>query len=170
MLLAMLFFVLTIILFFNYYFDLDAASAVSSIGRVGLLLTVLTGNFSLIDNSSGGRIGTWIQTLNMIYAHPMGVGLGGWSSFVIGKNTLTYPHSMFLEMWSEGGIILGTLACFPLLIFFFAKRNIFWFIALVLFIAQMVSGDIGDARQMYVFSLMAALSLHSRERSKSDLK
>ena len=106
----------------------------------------------------------------MISSHPMGVGLGGWPFFDTAARELTYPHNFFLEMWSEGGIIIGTLACFPLLIFFFVKRNIFWFIALALFIAQLVSGDLGDARQMYVFSLMAALSLHSKERSKGDLE
>jgi len=31
----------------------------------------------------------------------------------------------------------------------------FWFVAFCLFLAQLVSGNIGDARQMYVFALLA---------------
>jgi O-antigen ligase len=102
-----------------------------------------------------GRTNLWSTTVDIIFAHPFGVGLGGWAHYARTAYETPYPHNLFLEMWSEGGIVLGTLACVPLLLFFAVRRNIFWFVALCLFLAQLVSGNIGDARQMYVFALLA---------------
>ena len=68
------------------------------------------------------------------------------------------PHNLFLELWSEGGIILGSFAAMPFLAFLFAPKQKLWFVAFCLFLAQLVSGDISDARFLMVFSLLACFS------------
>jgi hypothetical protein len=61
-------------------------------------------------------------------------------------------------LWSEGGVILGTFAALPFLLFIFSPKKIFWFVAFFLFLAQMISGDIGDARFLMVFGFLAFFS------------
>lgn len=141
------------------YYDISTRQ----IGRLAILLNLLSGDSTLpmLIESNSGRTNLWGRTIDIILAHPFGVGLGGWTHYVDTGYDPPYPHNLFLELWSEGGIVLGTLACVPLLLFFAVRRNIFWFLALCLFLAQMVSGNLGDARQMYVFAL---LTIFSREQ------
>jgi len=135
------------------YYDISTRQ----IGRLAILLNLLSGDSTLpmLIESNSGRTNLWGRTADLVFAYPLGVGLGGWTHYVNTGIDPPYPHNLFLELWSEGGIVLGTLACIPLLLFFAVRRNIFWFVALCLFLAQLVSGNLGDARQMYVFGLLA---------------
>jgi O-antigen ligase len=144
--------VMTVVVIAQYY-EISA----KQVGRLAILLNVLSGDTTLpmLVASDTGRANLWGASVDMIFAYPFGVGLGGWAYYAETTLTNPYPHNLFLELWSEGGIVLGTLACIPLLLFFAVRRNIFWFVALCLFLAQLVSGNIGDARQMYVFALLA---------------
>jgi len=144
--------VMTVVAIAQYY-----QISTRDIGRLAVLLNVLSGDTTLpmLIAEDTGRTNLWSKTVDIIFAHPFGVGLGGWAHYARTAYATPYPHNLFLELWSEGGIVLGTLACIPLLLFFAVRRNIFWFVALCLFLAQLVSGNIGDARQMYVFALLA---------------
>ena len=135
------------------------------VGRVFFLIALLTGDFSIADFSSARsavfnfRTVLWSETISLILQHPLGVGLGSWSDYVKTIRDNPYAHNLFLELWSEGGIILGTIACLPLLAFLAVKKSPFWFVAFALLIAQMFSGNLADARQMYAFALIASLSI-----------
>lgn len=147
--------VITVVLVAQYY-----QISAKQVGRLAILLNVLSGDTTLpmLVESDTGRTNLWGASVKMIFAYPFGVGLGGWAYFADTSLTNPYPHNLFLELWCEGGIVLGTLALLPLLLFFAVRRNMFWFVALCLFLAQLVSGNIGDARQMYVFALLAIFS------------
>lgn len=134
------------------------------IGRLGVLLDLATGNLGLDSmvygnrTSIGSRWNFWIETVKLIYDKPLGVGLGGWADSFPHFSPIRYPHNLFLELWAEGGIILGSFASVPFLLFLFVRKSIFSFVALALLLAQMVSGDIADARMMFIFSLLACFS------------
>jgi hypothetical protein len=132
-------------------------------GRLGALYSVFIFDVNAIDDfanagSFGARIEMWSKTISLIPDVPFGLGLGAWSTVVITENHAPYPHNLFLELWSEGGVILGSLASLPFLAFLFAPRRMFWFVAFCLFLAQMVSGDLSDARFLMVFSFLACFS------------
>jgi O-antigen ligase len=155
-----------IVLVVARYFDIS----VEQIGRLAILLNLLSGDTTLpmFIQSNSARNSLWARTLDIIYAHPFGVGLGGWAHYANYKSDTPYPHNLFLELWSEGGLVLGTVACVPLLLFLLARINMFWFVALCLLLAQLVSGNIGDARQMYVFGLLAIFCPMSMPAKASD--
>ncbi len=134
------------------------------LGRLGILFTLATGDFDVSGASGvtiGTRLGFWDKSIALMAKYPFGTGLGSWGFYVETRVNNPYPHNLFMEMLSEGGLIIGALACVPLLLFICAPVGVFWCIALSLFIAQLVSGDIGDARLMYVFSLLACFSTES---------
>ena len=93
----------------------------------------------------------WSKTIALIPDVPFGLGLGAWDRAVDTKLPTPYPHNLFLELWSEGGLILGSFAAIPFVVFLFAPKNVFWYLAFCLFLAQMVSGDISDARFLMIF-------------------
>ena len=136
----------------------------SDFGRVGTLYLIFSGDLSVLESqanqgSLGGRLEMWSKSMALITEKPFGVGLGGWDSAVQTELPTTYPHNLFLELWSEAGVIIGSFAAIPFLAFLLGRRQQFWFVSLCLFIAQMVSGDIGDARFLFVFGLLAAFSI-----------
>jgi O-antigen ligase len=140
-------------------FDLDA----NSFGRLGVFYTLATADTTAIQgtlsqSSFGARIEMWSKTIELIPNAPFGIGLGAWDRVVDTRLPTPYPHNLFLELWSEGGIILGSFAAIPFLMFLFAPRKIFWFVAFCLFLAQMISGDIADARFLMVFGFLAFFS------------
>ncbi|MEC9375140.1 MAG: O-antigen ligase family protein [Pseudomonadota bacterium] len=139
-----------------YYFDLGARD----LGRVGIFYSVATGDLSAIEayssgGSLGGRIEMWSKTINLIPERPFGIGLGAWDRAIDTRLPTPYAHNIFLELWSETGVILGSFASIPFLVFLFSPKKMFWFVAFCLFLAQMISGDIGDARFLMVFGFLA---------------
>jgi hypothetical protein len=135
------------------------------LGRLAILLSLITGDYGTIanslsvDGSSGARTQMWTMSWELIYEYPLGVGLAGWSVYTDTMQDAPYPHNLFLELWSESGIIIGTIAALPFIFFLIGRKGVFWFVAFSLFLAQMVSGDIADARLMFTFSLLACFSL-----------
>ncbi len=140
-----------------------------AIGRMGVILTLLAGDTaSLADASNQGslgiRIDMWVQSLDLIARNPLGVGLGGWGDAVLFYGELEYPHNLFLELWSEGGIIFGTLALVPFLVFLAYPKSPFWYIALALLVSQFVSGDLSDGRFLLLFSLLTVAFSMQQEK------
>lgn len=139
----------------------------SSIGRLGILYVLLSGDFDAISegqnlSSLGVRFGMWTHSWELIQSQPFGVGLGGWAANVDFSGAQDYPHNLVLEFWSEAGIIIGSLACLPMMLFLVFRKNVLSFVALCLLMAQMVSGDLGDARFLLVFSLLACFCVDSK--------
>ncbi len=159
-----------LIVFVANYIDFT----VSDLGRLGALYSAVTGDIDAFENyanrgSFGARFEMWTKTIALIPEVPFGIGLGAWDSAVETRLPTPYPHNLFLELWSEGGFILGSFASIPFLAFLFAPKRMFWFIALCLFIAQMVSGDIGDGRFLLVFGLLSCFSRREGGEEKQPL-
>ena len=143
------------------------------LGRLGSLFALLSGDLSEIDESAntgslGSRFEMWSKTIDLIPNVPFGLGLGAWDAAVDTRLPSAYPHNLFLELWAEGGLLLGSFAVIPFCVFLFAKRHVFWFVSLCLFVAQMTSGDIGDARFLLVFGLLACFSRQSASAASVD--
>lgn len=60
------------------------------------------------DASSGMRAAMWEQSVDLIRAHPWGVGVGGWEPPTT-LRTYRYPHSLFLEVTTESGVLAGAI-------------------------------------------------------------
>ena len=146
------------------------------IGRLAILLSLITGDYGTVanslsaDGSSGARTQMWTMTWELMKEYPLGVGLAGWSIYTDTMQDAPYPHNLFLELWSESGIVIGTIAAIPFVFFLFVRKGIFWFIAFGLFLAQMVSGDIADIRLMFTFSLLACFSIRDEQSPLVALK
>ena len=61
----------------------------------------------------------WSKTINLIPEQPFGLGLGAWDRAVDTRLPTPYAHNLFLELWSETGVILGSFASIPFLVFLF---------------------------------------------------
>jgi len=148
-----------------YGFDFD------DLGRLGVIFALLSGDSQALASSfaygsAETRMDMWASTIKIIPQHPMGVGIGGWDYSVDTYWPAEYPHNLFLELWSEGGIFLGSIAALPFFLFLFGPKNLFWYIALTLLLAQLLSGDIGDGRFLLTFSFLTLLS----QASENPLK
>jgi O-antigen ligase len=64
------------------------------------------------DNSEGSdqlRGMFWHLSGDVIREHPMGVGFGNWANFALPPAQFTYPHNIFIEVFTESGVIIGAL-------------------------------------------------------------
>lgn len=136
-------------------------------------LPVFAGNRILYgDNSEGSdqlRGTFWQLSLDVIRDHPLGVGFGNWASFALPPAQFTYPHNLFIEVFAESGIIIGTI--FVLLVVGVgialtrsATKNPGANLVLALLaaetIAVSVSGDL-NARTFFFMLAMAVLASHA---------
>ena len=126
-------------------------------GRILALLLLFTDPASALSDSGpfGNRVALYGDTFALIAKFPMGVGLGAWSSFVADDYGLYYPHNLFLEVFSESGILLGLIGITPFLLFLAVRHSVFTLPALYFLVVQQVSGDLLDARFILVFSMLA---------------
>ena len=133
--------------------------------RLSETITAAREGSILALRSVGVRFDVNQQTIALILRKPLGVGVGGWSHYVPGG--LLYPHNLFLELWSEGGVVLGSFALVPLLLFLiYLRSSVLAGVALFFLVAQQTSGDLLDARYLVVFSAMAWMtSRHALEGS-----
>lgn len=117
------------------------------------------------EGSIGSRKVMWAKSLELITKEPLGAGMGSWS---IGTQIrdADYPHNIVLELLSEVGIPLTSLAV--LLGFCLYRFRFHWLTAacIYLFIAQQVSGDLLDLRFLATF-LVAACLLNKYGESRS---
>lgn len=146
----------------NYLQHLD-------LGRLSLITSIVSGD--VVSNysqsaSTGDRAAMFAATLDYIHSSPGGIGLGGWSAAVFVPGNFDYPHNLVLELWAEGGLILGSVSLVPFFLFFAAPNKMLKSICIFLLLSQMVSGDLLDARFLLAFSLVAA-ALYIRDRRES---
>ncbi|MEO1542757.1 MAG: O-antigen ligase family protein [Pseudomonadota bacterium] len=125
--------------------------------RLILFMKVLLGGDTLLSEQGplGARLISFRETLVLIANRPFGAGLGGWAYAVSENAGLVYPHNLVLELFSEAGILAGAIALIPFTVFLLARFSSAWLAALFFLVAQMVSGDLLDARYLVVTSILA---------------
>jgi len=127
--------------------------------------------------STGARIDFLDRSLAVLIEKPYGVGCGNWQAQANKNNSKylmahAYPHNLLFELINEYGILAGLI--FLLLmwqIFYLSyqkmiayKNNKSSFYALLFysliffFINSMVSGDLGDARMLFVIVAMIVIN------------
>ena len=131
-------------------------SAFSPLSR--LFISFASGSSLSISNwdSIGSRLVLLRETIQIIENHPFGIGLGSWSAYT-GITWAQYPHNFFLELWSEGGIVIGSIATLTYLAFITRPQDLWWPACLFLLLAQQVSGDLLDSRYLLTFSILGFL-------------
>lgn len=106
--------------------------------------------------SVGSRVEMAEQSLQMIAAEPFGVGVGSWA-IRTGNIWAEYPHNFFLEILSEGGILLGGLSSVAFFLFLRTPHGVLASFCWFLMISQQFSGDLLDARFWLAFSALALM-------------
>ena len=99
------------------------------------------------------------EALKLFYASPIHViGLGNFKYF----NTLNieYPHNVHLEVFTETGIVWGTLYVFSILILFISSdKNLKVFLIFFLIVTSL-SGDISYLRFLLIIGLGSIIYTH----------
>ncbi|MDK9759048.1 O-antigen ligase family protein, partial [Vibrio sp. D173a] len=153
-------------------FILAVVSEVSFIDNISIFVDRLLDVGSNEDASSGIRIATYSQTLEQISLAPMfGSGLEE-------KNTMYYPHNIFLELWMVFGLVIGSVFIVALIfpIFLLAKytsnftrkgNELMCFFALVYIIylmGGMFSASIISANIMFPSYVAVVVLFYSSEK------
>jgi hypothetical protein len=140
-------------------------------GRLVVLWDLLTKGFqyaSADPQSLGARYIVYLTTIEQIFSQPLGAGLGSWSASIPESFALDYPHNLLLELWSECGLVLGTIGLIPFVLFLAPGHPALRGAGLFLLMAQMVSGDLLDARYLLCFSLLAYLQYQQRTEENTN--
>lgn len=104
----------------------------------------------------------WAVTPPMIAEHPEGVGIGNWLIFAGAPSQFTYPHSLFLEVFAEFGVLIGVglvVVVLAILVALLVRSKempvaILIFALLVVEIAQVsVSGDLNARTFWFLLTL-----------------
>ena len=142
-----------IVIFFAW--DFVEAMNWSRLAALASLLESGAARGTVEFGSVGARLLVFAETPAIIASNFFGVGLGGWSNAIPENLGLDYPHNILLELWSENGILLGSIGLLPFVLFFSRMSgSVFAPACLFLLAAQMVSGDLLDARYLLAFSLL----------------
>tara|TARA_B100001758_G_C18403714_1_gene610634 strand:- start:30 stop:1268 length:1239 start_codon:yes stop_codon:yes gene_type:complete len=127
--------------------------------------------------STGARIDFLERSLALLIAKPYGVGCGNWQVQANKNNSKylmahAYPHNLLFELTNEYGILAGLI--FLLLmwqIFYLSYQkmkkynnnsssfySLLFYSLIFFFINSMVSGDLGDARMLFIVISMIVIS------------
>jgi len=160
-------------------FALVGPRLITALGLGGRLLTLFSPDQLLATTSSTARIDLLRVSLEMIRDHPLGVGLGNWataaSRYVISGTVLSYPHNLFVEVAAELGVALAV--GLALWVLWYGGKSVHGLagmlrrghphaglgltaLALFLFylLNSLVSGDLSDARLMFVALAMLGVA------------
>jgi O-antigen ligase len=126
------------------------------LSRVFLAIDVLSSIGGTETDSVGSRILLIRESVDIVREHPLGIGIGSWSTHT-GIRWAEYPHNFVLELWNEGGLVLGTLAAVPYLLFLARRVDAWWIACIFLLLCQQVSGDLLDSRYWLTFAIVGFL-------------
>lgn len=114
--------------------------------------------------SISARIQSYMVAIELIKENYFGIGFGEFGFYYFGENIYYYPHNIFLEIFSELGI-LG-FALFLVLIYFVfksrAKKNIFYYLFIMALINAQFSGDLVGNSNVFVYGFLSCLYRRSR--------
>ncbi|MEH0158142.1 O-antigen ligase family protein [Limibacter armeniacum] len=140
----------------------------------------------IINGTSGqARLDFYTKSFQMIGQHPFGVGIGNWAieyMQISGREDVRlgyYPHNIIVETFAEGGVIIGLLLIFILCYTFIITRrglrltqkdqSQYIKLSFILFcfylINSCVSGDLNDARFMFLYMSLTISSIKSVSRN-----
>lgn len=125
------------------------------------------------SGSIGARENLIGNTFMLIEENPfLGVGFGGWADQINTK--FKYPHNVYLELWSEMGLMGLTL--FIGLLFTLRYRSIFGYIGIFGLICLSFSGDISYFRYAFFPLLISTFiiknnrTLYQSKKIKNKIK
>ena len=114
--------------------------------------------------STSGRTILFQTSIDEIIEYPLGVGFGNWEVYSKDRSTLSlkklfYPHNLLLEILCEMGFVTSII--FILYVVFILLNtiiklknnvglNILFYIFAFLLLNSMISGDLSDARLLFV--------------------
>ena len=114
--------------------------------------------------STSGRTILFQTSIDEIIEYPLGVGFGNWEVYSKDRSTLSlkklfYPHNLLLEILCEMGFVTSII--FILYVVFVLLKtiiklknnvglNILFYIFAFLLLNSMISGDLSDARLLFV--------------------
>ena len=126
--------------------------------------------------STGARIDFLDRSLAVLIEKPYGVGCGNWQAQANKNNSKylmahAYPHNLLFELTNEYGIFAGLIFLFLMCQSFYLsyqkmriyKHNkssfysLLFYSLIFFFINSMVSGDLGDARMLFIIIAMIVI-------------
>jgi hypothetical protein len=141
----------------------DALSNWPPLSRVFGALELMSAAGGSEFDSIGGRVLLIRASLGVLLDHPFGVGIGGWPA-ATGIRWAEYPHNFLLELWTEGGLLLGTAAALPYFAFLLRRVDAWWIICVFFLLCQQVSGDLLASRYWLTFSIVGFLCRSEGQR------
>jgi len=163
------------VLFISAIMATSIGEKVIKLGGVDRIVMNITGGGSV--QSTGARIDFLDRSLALLIEKPYGVGCGNWQVQANKNNSKylmahAYPHNLLFELINEYGILAGLIFLLLMWQTFYLsyqkmiayKNNKSSFYALLFysliffFINSMVSGDLGDARMLFVIVAMIVIS------------
>lgn len=137
--------------------NFEGLSGWQPLSRIFLVVDAMSSAGGTDWDSIGSRLVLLRESVHVLRDHPLGIGVGSWSQFT-GVHWADYPHNFFLELWNEGGLILGTIAVMPYMLFLSRRPDAWWLACVFLLLCQQVSGDLLDSRYWLAFSIVGFLS------------
>ncbi len=156
-----------------------ASAALVASGVLGFVAFVSAqpdSRFALLLDPSAelrrSRMPTWIGGFEQARSGGLfGHGFGSFVTYAFPHQPLPYPHNIFLELWSEVGLVLGTIAAVSIAIALVrARRNglrTLWLLAAYAFLGAQVSGDLYNSRYLMFFTV-AALTVRLDDVGRTD--
>lgn len=138
-----------------------------ALGFVAFVTARPESRFALLMDPSAelrrSRLPTWGAGFEQARSSGLlGHGFGSFATFPFPHQPLAYPHNIFLELWSEVGLVLGTVAAAAIVIALVRARRdglrVLWLLAAYAFLGAQVSGDLYNSRY-FMFFTVAALTV-----------
>jgi O-antigen ligase len=130
----------------------------TQLARIMVIVDILLGREHSFNTtgSVGTRYDMYKASIEMVTVAPViGVGMGGWGeSYLGGATKFTYPHNLYLELFSELGMVTGLIFSFLLTLPLLYTKDPFFYLFLFLLFAQQVSGDVADGRFLFFAAFM----------------
>lgn len=138
---------------FGVAVNYERLSELEPLGRIFLIFDALSSPGGAGWDSVGSRMLLLHESIDILQERPLGIGVGSWPLYT-GIRWSAYPHNLFLELWNEGGLALGTVAALPYFLFLFRRPDAWWLACIFLMLCQQVSGDLLDSRYWLTFSIV----------------
>jgi O-antigen ligase len=173
------------VLFISGIMFTSIGEKVIKLGGVDRIIMNITHGGSV--QSTGARIDFLDRSFALLIAKPYGVGCGNWQVQANKNNSKylmahAYPHNLLFELTNEYGILAGLIFLLLMWQTFYLsyqkmkkyKHNkssfysLLFYSLIFFFINSMVSGDLGDARMLFIIIAMIVISSPLIKQSDED--